>query len=106
MRSHVRREAYMFAYDALVYIALIAVVAIIMVSAYVVRVTPDAPNLEARKIRFAAATFTGILLLFLFTAVLYFVDSSGPGKAIFEKAFTGLSPIAGGIIGYFFASKE
>ena len=96
----------MFNYDALVYLGLVAVVAIILVAAYVVKVTPEAADIETRKIRFAAATFTGILMLFLFTAILYFVDASGPGKEIFDKVFTGLSPIAGGIIGYFFAVKK
>lgn len=96
----------MFEFDALVYFALVAVVIVTLVSAYVVKVTPEAPNLETRKVRFAAATFTGILMLLLFTAVLYFVDPNGSGKVIFDKTFTGLSPIAGGIIGYFFASKQ
>jgi NADH:ubiquinone oxidoreductase subunit 6 (subunit J) len=96
----------MFKYDALVYIGLLAVVGIIVVAALVVKSTPEAADFETRKIRFAAATFTGILMLLLFTAILYFVDATGPGKEIFEKVFTGLSPIGRGIIGYFFSAKK
>lgn len=98
----------MFHYDALVYIGLLAAVAIIMVSAFVIKATPDAADFEARKLRFAAATFTGILTLLLFVGILWFADpvKDGPGKAIFDKMFTGLSPIAGGIIGYLFSSKK
>lgn len=95
----------MLKYDLLVYMALLSVIAVVFVSAYVVKQTPDGSDLETRKIRFAAATFTGILILLVFTSVLYFVDGSGPGKEIFERVFTGLTPIAGGIIGYFFAVK-
>ena len=96
----------MFKYDALVYFGLGALVAVILIAAYVLKVTPEAAELETRKIRFAAATFTGILMLLVFTAILYFVDPNGPGKDIFEKSFTGLSPIAGGIVGYLFSAKQ
>jgi cytochrome bd-type quinol oxidase subunit 2 len=93
-------------YGLLVYFALAAVVVVIIAAAFVIRSTPDDTDLDARKIRFAAATFTGILMLFIFTAVLYFVDSSGRGKEIFDKAFTAITPLAGAIIGYFFGVKK
>lgn len=93
-------------YDPLVYIALIVVAAVIGIAAYVVKTTPETGSIETQKIRFAAATFTGILVLFMFVSILYFVDANGPGREIFEKAFSVLSPIAGGIIGYFFAARN
>ena len=62
-------------------------------------------DLETRKLRFAAATFTGILLLFVFSAALYFADPEGkPGKEIFEKAVTAMTPLAGVIVGYLFGT--
>ena len=101
----------MFSFDFLVYFALFFVVLVVGVGGWVVVNTADTQDLEKSKVRFAAATFTGILLLIVFTAVLYFVDSTGAnptdtGQKIFDKVFTGLIPIAGGIIGYLFASKE
>jgi len=96
----------LLSYDLLVYFALLSVVVVIGISAYVIKRTPDDVDLETRKIRFAAATFTGILLLFVFCAVLYFVQPDGPGKVIFDKAITAMSPLAGAIIGYFFGSNS
>lgn len=45
-------------------------------------------------------------MLIVFAAILYFIspDKSGAGEKIFDKVFTGLSPIAGGIIAYLFAT--
>jgi cytochrome bd-type quinol oxidase subunit 2 len=93
-------------YDLLVYLALAAFLIVIGVAGYVLAKTPDTGNLDTRKIRFAAATFTGILMLFVFTAILYFVDPQGPGKEIFDKAVTAMTPLAGAIIGYIFASRQ
>jgi cytochrome bd-type quinol oxidase subunit 2 len=90
----------------LVYLGLLAVVLVVIVSAFVIQRTPDAPDIEARKIRFAAATFTGILMLLLFVAILYFVDDSGRGKDIFEKVLTALTPLGGVIVGYLFTAKK
>lgn len=94
----------MFCYDVLVYAALLILALGVGIGGWVVAATADA-DIEKSKVRFAAATFTGILLLIVFTSVLYFVDASGPGKEIFEKILTALTPIAGGIVGYLFASK-
>ena len=96
----------MFAYDALVYIALLILVIGVGYAGWVIIRTPETDSLEHSKVRFAAATFTGILLLIVFTAVLYFVNPDGPGKEIFEKVFTALTPITGGIIGYLFATTK
>ncbi len=95
----------MFKYDPLVYLGLAAFVLVIGVAAYVVMKTPEAGDLETRKLRFAAATFTGILMLLVFTSILYFTDSTDRGKEIFDKSLAALSPLAGAMVGYFFATK-
>lgn len=92
-------------YDLLVYLGLGAVLIAVGIAAFILRKASDSVEIETRKIRFAAATFTGILMLFIFTAILYFVDPQGPGKEIFDKAVSVMAPLTGVIIGYFFASK-
>ncbi|MCK5442211.1 MAG: hypothetical protein KAJ23_09995 [Maribacter sp.] len=92
-------------------LGVLIVVIAILVTAYVVKNAKEkGVDFEARKIRFAAVTFTGIMVLVLFTAILAFADPSdsttGKGMAIFEKTLTSLSPIAGGIIGYLFSAKR
>lgn len=62
-------------------------------------------NLEVLKARFAQVTFVGILVLVIFTSLLYVADPAGAGKEIFEKALTALTPLAGAIIGYYFAGR-
>jgi len=96
----------MLKYDLLVYGALLAFLIVVGVAGYVLAITPDTGDLDTRKIRFAAVTFTGILMLFVFTAILYFVDPQGPGREIFDKAVTAMTPLAGAIIGYLFASRQ
>jgi hypothetical protein len=78
---------------------------VFLISAVVLMLTGDKGDLDTRKIRFAAVTFTGILMLFVFTAVLYFVEPDGPGKEIFDRAVTAMTPLAGVIIGYLFTSR-
>lgn len=94
-----------FQYDALVYIAVLALVVVVGVGAWVVKNT-ESGNFEQGKVRFAAATFAGMLLLIVFIAVLYFVDSSGPGKDIFTTVFPALTSIAGGIVGHLYGSRQ
>ena len=92
----------------LVLISLIAVLFAITLAAIVIQRAGESVDLETRKIRFAAATFTGLLMLFIFTAVLYFADEkdSNRGKEIFEKAFTAMTPLAGAIVGYLFGTRS
>lgn len=68
----------------------------------------DAEDFETRKIRFAAVTFSGIVVLILASAVLAFnaPTMESPGVKVFETILTALTPIAGGIIGYLFAAKD
>jgi amino acid transporter len=91
----------------LVYLALGAVVLVMLMGGWVITKTPENADLETRKLRFAAATFTGITMLFVFVSVLYFVGQpSGPGQQIFDKGFTAMFTLAGTIIGYLFGSNR
>ena len=91
-------------------LALIAPIAAIVIGAIVVVFSRDDVDLETRKIRFAAAMFTGILVLFIFAAVLYFAqctnNCNGSGQVIFDKAVTAMTPLAGAIIGYLFGTRQ
>ena len=93
-------------FEPLVYASLAMLAAGVGYAGWVIMKTPESDSLEKSKVRFAAATFTGMLLLIVFTATLYFVNPDGPGKVIFEKIVTALTPIIGGIIGYLFATKK
>jgi hypothetical protein len=91
----------------LVYLALILVVVVIAISAGVIKTTPETNDPEARKVRFAAATFTGITMLFLFISTLYFASGKdGAGKEIFDRAFSAMFTLAGTIVGYIFGSAK
>lgn len=90
-------------------IALAGVLFTVCIAAWVIHKLPeDNVDIEIRKIRFAAATFTGILILFVFAAILFFADTKtdGVGKVIFEKAITAMTPLAGVIVGYLFGTKQ
>jgi len=93
---------------SLVWFALFLVVLATTLAAIVIQRAGENVDIETRKLRFAAATFTGLLMLFIFTAVLYFADEkdSARGKEIFEKAFTAMSPLAGAIVGYLFGARK
>jgi hypothetical protein len=66
--------------------------------------TEEATEVEIVKLRFAQVMFVGIITLFILTAILYMV-SADPGKEIFDKAVTAMTPLAGVIIGYLFGIK-
>ena len=96
-----------FKFDALVYLSLAAVVLVVLAAAAVIVFVPENADLETRKVRFAAATFTGIMFLFVFVASLYFSDNGGgAGKEIFEKGVTAMFTLAGSIVGYLFGSAK
>lgn len=92
--------------NLLVAIALTVVVSGIGIGAWVVVKTPDGADFERSKVRFAAATFTGILLLIVFVSVLYFASPTGPGEEIFGAIVPAVTPIAGAIVGYLFGAKK
>lgn len=66
--------------------------------------TIESNDKEIIKLRFASVTFTGIMIVFIFTAVLYASGSTG-GDAIFDRAVTSMTPLAGVILGYMFGTK-
>lgn len=90
--------------------ALIGVIAVVVFAGLVLLRLPKADDIETQKVRFAAATFTGLLLVFVFAAVLYFSDGRpaafNAGKDIFEKAMTAMTPLIGVIVGYLFGTKD
>ena len=96
----------MVTYDLLVYLGLVGVIITIIIIAYVIMRSPGQADLETRKLRFAASTCAAVVMLFIFSAILYFVDKTGAGKHIFETAITSMLPLVGVIIGYFFSSRE
>ena len=92
----------MIKYDLLVYLGLIPLVAVIIFSGFVIWKTPTDTDLETRKIRMADAILVGLLALFIFAAILYFVDPEGAGEQIFNKAFPVIFALVGTIVGYIF----
>jgi hypothetical protein len=82
------------------------VILTILVAAVVIGKTPETHDLETRKLRIATVTLTGLLVLFLFVAVLHFVDREGAGRDIFDKAYTAMLTLAGAISGYVFSAKK
>ena len=94
-------------FDLLVYLSLVLVVVVIGIAAFVIVKTPDTEDHEARKVRFAAATFTGITMLFVFAASLYYAGGKdGPGREIFDKGLSAMFALAGSIVGYLFGSTR
>jgi hypothetical protein len=96
----------MIKYDLLVYLGLVPIAAAIVFAVVVIRSTPIDVDLEVRKIRAADAILIGLLALFIFTAILYFVDAGGAGKDIFDKASTTTFALIGTIIGYIFGTRS
>lgn len=90
---------------AVALVAMICGVIVIGIAAGLIRSLGPSTNLEDKKLHFAAATFTGILLFLLMAELFQFVAPTPSGKEIFDKAITAMSPIAGAIVGYFFASR-
>lgn len=91
----------------IILIALVCIgIVIFRVGSYIATIK-DPVELEVRKIRFAAVTFTGIMVLLVFVSLLYFLDRPGStaGAIIFEKTLTALTPLAGAIIGYLFGGQ-
>jgi hypothetical protein len=90
----------------LVYGAFGFLIMIILCAAVIIHKTPDSTNTEIIKLRFASVTFTGIMAVFIFTAIMYYAFG-GPaaGGQIFDRAVTSMTPLAGVILGYMFGSR-
>lgn len=95
----------MITYDLLLYLALVPLVAAIILGGIVIWVTPATVELETRKVRLAGAVLVALLALFIFSAILYFVDAGGAGKEIFDKASPVIFALVGTIIGYIFGAR-
>jgi hypothetical protein len=67
--------------------------------------TPTDTDLETRKLRIADAVLVGLLALFIFTAILHFVDGEGAGEEIFNKASPVIFALVGTIVGYIFGTR-
>jgi predicted membrane channel-forming protein YqfA (hemolysin III family) len=96
-------------FDVGVYFLMIATFIVVMVAAVVVAYTKEEATPETRKIRFAAATFTGFLMLIIWCSYLYFAapeDRVGRAKEIFERVMTLVSLVAGTVLGFLFGIRE
>ena len=96
----------MIMYDLLVYLGLVPFLAAVIFAAYVVHSTPDNVDLEVRRIRVADGVLAALAALFIFAAILYFVDAGGAGKEIFDKSSTAILTLVGTIIGYIFGAAK
>jgi hypothetical protein len=96
----------MIKYDLLVYLGLVLVLVAFIFAAFVVWATPANVDLEVRRIRVADGTLAALAALFMFAAILYFVDPGGAGKEIFDKSSTAILALVGTIIGYIFGSAK
>jgi cytochrome bd-type quinol oxidase subunit 2 len=96
----------MIKYDLLVYLGLVPVLAAFIFSAYIVYSTPDSVDVEIRRMRVADGVLVTLVGVFIFAAILYFVDAGGPGKEIFDKSSTAIFALSGTIIGYIFGAAK
>jgi hypothetical protein len=96
----------MVKYDLLVYLGLIPIVSAFIFGAFVIWATPASVSLEIRRIRLADGMLCGLLALFIFAAILYFVDAGGAGKEIFDKSSTAILALLGTIMGYIFGTTK
>jgi hypothetical protein len=96
----------MVKYDLLVYLGLApAIVSVFLVVAVMISIPANA-EIEIRKMRLAGGAMVCLFSLFIFAMILYFVDPDGPGREIFEKAFTTILTLMGTIIGYVFGAAK
>ena len=98
-------------FDALVYVGIGFLFVIFIGSCVLIALAKKEVDLETRKLRFAAVMFTGFISLFIFAALIYIGASPEAGvetaaKDIFEKAVTGMTPLAGVVLGYFFGVRQ
>jgi cytochrome bd-type quinol oxidase subunit 2 len=96
----------MIKYDLLVYLGLVPVLAAFFFAAYVVYSTPADVDVEVRRMRLADGVLIALAAVFVFVAILYFVDVGGGGKEIFDKSSTTIFAPTGTIIGYIFGAAK
>jgi hypothetical protein len=96
----------MLKYDLLVYLGLVPAAAAVIAAAFVMIAMPANTDIETRKMRLAGGTLVALFSLFIFATVLYFVDPEGPGREIFDKAYTAILTLVGAIVGYVFGASK
>jgi hypothetical protein len=96
----------MVKYDLLVYLGLLPAIASVFLVVAVMILLPENTEIEIRKMRLAGGAMVSLFSVFIFAMVLYFVDPDGPGKEIFEKAFTAILTLMGTIMGYVFGTTK
>jgi cytochrome bd-type quinol oxidase subunit 2 len=96
----------MIKYDLLVYFGLVPFLAALIVAAYIVHSTTDNVDLEVRRMRVAGGVLIALAAVYIFAAILYFVDPGGSGKEIFDKSSTAILALVGTIIGYMFGTAK
>jgi hypothetical protein len=94
------------AQNTLVFVAVGFAALVFLLAACVILFTPVKNDTEIVKLRFAQVMFVGIITVFIFSAILYVSSPDGPGKVIFDKAITAMTPLAGVIIGYLFGNRD
>jgi len=93
-------------YDILVYAALVLLVLIVLIALLTLARNGKHIDSETRRLRLASAMFTGILMLFVFCASLYYTAQEGyAGREIFDKGLIVIATLAGSIIGYCFGAS-
>jgi len=96
----------MLKYDLLVYLGLVPIVGAMIIAAVVMTQSAANTDTEIRKIRLAGGTLAALFSMFIFTAILYFVDPGGAGREIFDKAYTAILTLVGAIVGYIFSTTK
>jgi hypothetical protein len=96
----------MLKYDLLVYLGLVPPIASTFLVVAVMILIPANAEIEIRKMRLAGGAMVSLFSLFIFAMVLYFVDPDGPGREIFEKAYTAILTLMGVIVGYVFGAAK
>lgn len=94
--------------NPLPYVSLIGVLGLAGMGTWLLARERAEADFETRKLRFAAATFTGILMLIIYMGTLCFAEGEQATKAqgMFEKTLGALAPLGGTIIGYFFGLTQ
>jgi hypothetical protein len=93
--------------DMIIWLDFAFLTLVILLSATVIYKAPETSDKEIMKLRFACVMFTGIMTVFIFTAVLYFGSKAeNAGAQIFDRAVSSMTPLAGVILGYLFGNRN
>lgn len=94
-------------YDLVVYAALGLIALVIATGMLIVTHRSKHEHFGGARLRFACAAFTGLVMLLVFAACLYYTGKeNSPSQEIFSKGLLAISTLAGSIIGFLFASTR